>query len=302
MTTDASTPFDGIDPADVTVDDVDESTIKEALSSRSPLEQQRAVEICESLAAENVDHVRPYLDELATLVADDNAVISLNAIQALDHVAEAEPTALDGRLADLVSVMDSELVDVQLTGATLLGRVVVEHPDMVAPDTQALVEAIRDTEPDPNPTDLSDVVDDRVTRETIQEHEEGERKRRMAGRRTLVNVVVAITETEPEAAFDAVEGLVSLLDDVDATVVGGAIDALGELAIADPSVVAPVRDDLVDCLDHHDSSVRARAIRALGHLGDDAAVPALRSVAEDDEDDDVQKLAAETADFLEREA
>jgi len=302
MTTESPTPLEGIDPADVTVDDVDESTIHESLSSHSPLEQQRAVAVCETLADADVDHVRPYLDELASLVADDNAVLALRAIGALDHVAEAEPTALEGRLSVLVSVMDSDLVDVQLTGAALLGRVVVEHPTFVAPYARDLVAAIRDTEPDPNPEDLSGVVDDPVTRQTIQEHEEGERQRRMAGRRTLTNVVVAITETEPVAAFDAVDDLVTLLDDVDPAVAGGAVDALGELAIADPAVVTPVRDVIVDCLDHHASSVRTRAVRALGHLGDDAAVPALRSVADSDEDEDVQDLAGETADFLQRES
>lgn len=302
MTTESTEPLSGIDTDTVTVDDVDESAVHEALSSRSPLVQQNGIEVCEALANENVDSVRPYLDRLSTLVADGNAAISLRAIRVLDGVAETEPSALDDRLADLVSVMDSELVDVQLTGATLLGRVVVERPDLVAPYTTELVEAIRDTEPDPDIEDFSEVVDDPVTQQTLQEHEQGERRRRMAGRRTLSNVVVAIAEAEPDAVIDAVDALVELFDDIDPTVAGGAIDALGELAVEQPAVVAPVRDDLIECLQHDGSTVRARAVRALGHLGDEEAVSALRAAAESDDDPNVRTVADETADYLSNEA
>lgn len=298
MTPDPSKPLDGIDPDVVDMDHVDDAAIHDALSSRSPLVQQRGVEVCETLVAEDVDHVRPFLDELATLVADENAALALRVIKVLDAVAATEPEALEGRLTDLVDVLDSDLVDVQLTGATLLGRLVVERPDLVAPFVRDLIEAIRVTEPDPDLEDFSEVVDDPVTRQTLQEHEEGERRRRMAGRRTLANVVVAVTETKPESALDVVDDLVGLLDDVDPTVAGGAIDALAELAVAKPAVVTPVRNDLIECLHHGRTSVRARAVAALGELGDETAVPELRTVAETDDDPNVREIARETADFL----
>lgn len=298
MTPDSSKPLAGIDPDDVDPEDVDDAAVHDALASRSPLVQQRGVEVCEALVAVDVDRVRPFLDELATLIADENAAIGLRAIGVLDAVAATEPDALEGRLTHLVSVLDSDLVDVQLTGATLLGRLVVERPGLVAPFVRELIEAIRVTEPGPDVEDFGEVVDDPVTRQTIQEHEEGERRRRVAGRRTLVNVVVAVTETEPEAAFDAVDDLVGLLDDVDPTVAGGAIDALAELAVARPGVVAPARDDIVECLHHDRTVVRARAVAALGELGDETVVPELRTVAETDADQNVQEIARETADFL----
>ncbi|WP_435180547.1 HEAT repeat domain-containing protein [Halorussus sp. AFM4] len=298
MTTDSSEPLDGTDPESVSPDDVDEAEVRAALASSSPLVKQTGVDVCETLAEADVDAVRPYLDDVAALADDDNAAIALRAIAVLDEVAGEDPAAMEGRVAGLVSAADAEVVDVQLTAATALGKLVVARPDLVAPYASRLAEAIRDTEPDPEPEDVGDLVDDRVTRRTIAEHVEGERKRRTSGRRTLVNVAVAVTEEEPEAAFDAAEGLVALLDDVDPGVAGGAVDALGELAKADPEVVAPASDRLTECLDHDRTVVRARAVRALGHLGDDAAVPDLRRVAEADDDEDVRELAAETADFL----
>ncbi len=299
MTSDSSSPLDGITPASVTPDDIDETAVHAALASSNPMVRQRGVEVCETLAEADVDAVRPFLDEVAPLAADGNVVVSLRAFAVLDAVSEREPSALDGRLADPVSAVDSEIVDVQLTGATLLGTLVVKRPDLVAPYARQLIEAIRATEPDPEVRDFSDVVADEVTQRTLREHEESERTRRISARRTLINVVVAVTEQEPASSFDLVDDLVTLLGDVDPGIVGGAIDALGELATENPSAVAPVSDRLRECLDHDRTVVRARAIRALGHLGDDAAVEKLRILADSDADENVREIAAKTANFLE---
>lgn len=300
MTPDAPEPFDGIDPSTATPEDVDDAELREALDAANPLVRQRALETSESLAATDPDALRPLLDDLVALADDDNAAVALRAIGVLDAVVSDDPSALEGRLGPLVDVADDEIVDVQLTAATVLGKLVVARPDLVAPHAHTLVEAVRTTEPPASPSGYGDVVDDPVTRQTIEEHEEGERQRRASARRTLVNVVVAVTEEEPEAALEGelVDALVTLLDDVDPSVVGGAVDALGQLAATDSSAVAPVRGVLVDCLDHGRVVVRARAIRALGYFGDDAAVPELREVAERDDDEDVRELAAETAAFL----
>lgn len=302
MTADSSKPLDGIAPESITSEDIDEAEVRTALSASNPMVRQRGVEVCESLAEESVDAVEPFLDTVASLTGDTNAAISLRAISVLDTVAGNDPAALEGRLAEFANALDSEIVDVQLTGATTFGKLVVERPDLVAPHADPLIESIRVTEPDRNLRDFSDVVDDRVTQKTLQEQEDGERKRRISGRRTLVNVVVAVTEEAPESALDAVAELVTLLDDGDPAVSGGAVDALGHLAAENPESVAPVSDRLLDCLDHDRTVVRARTIRALGNLGDDAAVSKLRTVAETDPDDDVQKLAEDTATFLAEES
>ncbi|SDN23145.1 HEAT repeat-containing protein [Halogranum gelatinilyticum] len=298
MTTDSSKPLDGIAPEETTPDDVDDAEIRAALASSSPLVRQRGVEVLGSLAAQDLDAVDPFLDEIATATADDNVAIALRAIGVLDTVAVNDPTRLDGRLDDLVSVLDSELVDVQLTGGRVLATLVVEQPELVSPYVRELVAAIRATELDENPQNFGEVVSDPVTRQTLEQHEQGERDRRLDSRRTLVNVVVAVAETDPDAAVEAVDDLVALLDDVDPTVAGGAVDALGELAASHPDAVAPVVDRLVDCLDHYHTLVRARAIRALGYLGEESTVSALQEVAENDDDEDVRELAADTAEFI----
>ncbi|WP_247003874.1 HEAT repeat domain-containing protein [Halosolutus gelatinilyticus] len=298
MTTDSPEPLDGVAPESVSPGDVDDAEIRAALSSSNPLVRQRGAAVCETLAAEAVDAVRPFFDDIASLAADDSIAVVLRAIAVLQTVAERDPGALEGRLEGLVDAVETDIADVQLTGARALGTIVVARPALVAPHARRLIAAVRATELDPDVSDFGDVVDDEVTRRTLQDHEEEERTRWIAGRRTLVNVVVAVAEAAPRSTADAVPDLVALLDDADPIVTGGAVDALGELAATNPDAVAPARDPLIDCLDHDQVVVRARAIRALGHLGDDAAVSKLRAVAAADPNGDVRELASDTADFL----
>ncbi|WP_226021853.1 HEAT repeat domain-containing protein [Halomicrobium salinisoli] len=299
MSTDAADPLEGVDTDSVTPDEVDGEEIEDALASSNPMTRQRGVEVCETFAESDVDAVRPYLDAVATLVNDGNAAIALRAISVLDAVADAEPAALEGRTASLAAVADHDIVDVQLTAGVALGKVVVERADLVAPFVERLIAGIRETELSGGIPEVPDVVDHEATKQTIREHEEQERERRLSARRTLSNVVVAVTQEAPDEAVDAVDDLLTLLDDRDPEVAGCAVDALGELADPHPEAVEPVLDELLECLDHDRSSVRARAIRALGRLGDDAAVPELRTMAEEDDEENVRELAAETADYLE---
>jgi hypothetical protein len=299
MEDNSSEPLSNVDPATVTPSTVDDTAVRAALASSVPLVRQRGLEVCR-LAETDVDAVRPFLDDLAPLAEDSNAATALRAIAVFDAVAGADPTALDGRVGALARAVDTFHVDIQLTGATALGKVVVERPDLVAPHVHRLLSAFDETELDRELPDYSDVVDDRVTQQTLREKEEGERRRAVSARRTLINVVVAVAEQTPAAIAhrETVDGLVTLFDDVDPGVVGGAVDALAELATADPAVVAPARGQLVECLDHDRTVVRARAVRALGQLGDDAAVENLHRLAASDDDEDVRELAADTAAFL----
>ena len=298
MPTDSAEPLGDVDPDTVDPDDVAAADVRAALGSDDPLAQRRAVEVCETLADAGVDAVEPHLDAVAALTHGGHSAVALGAIAVLDTVAEEQPGALADRIAPLAEATGMHIVDVQLTSASALAKVVVDRPDLVAPHAPTLLRAIGSTEPTRELTDFGEVVDDPVTRRTLREKEEEERERRLSARRTLINVVVAAAEGAPDAVPDVVDELVALRDDVDPGVAAGAADALAELAAADADRVDAATDPLLDCLDHERSAVRARAIRALGHLGADAAVPRLRALATEDGDADVREIAADTADFL----
>lgn len=294
-----SDPLDGIDPDSVTAEDVTDEQIEAALNSSLPLPRQHGVLVCKTLAAANSEHVRPFLDELEEIVTEENAAIVMHAIDVYDVLAEDDPSLLEGHLDGLAEAIDTDHVDIQMKGASAFGTLVVEHSELCVPHTPAMIQVIADTEVDRELPDFSDFVDDRVTRQTLQEHEESERQRRMSARRLLVNVVVAVAEQHPESLTDQVDALAALFDDMDPSIVGGAIDAIREIGIVDPEAVAPVEDQLLACLDHHSEAVQARAINAIGHLEIEGAVPELRSLAESTDNEDLREIAEETATFLE---
>lgn len=298
MTMDPSDPLEGIAPESISPRDIDESKVHAALSAPNPTVRRRGMDVCLTLAKSDIDAVRPFLDDIAPLAGDDNAVVALRAIAILGTVSHSEPAALEGRLSGLVGALDTDIVDVQLNSGPVFRKLAIERPDLLVPHTRQLIEAIRGTEFDREIRDFGDVIDDRVTRQTLQTHEMGERRRRVASRRTLINVVVALVENNPRSMRDIVVDLLTLLDDVDPAITSGAVAALGQLAATEPDAVAPVSDRVIDCLDHDRSAVRARAIWALGHLGDDAAVSKLQTIAETDDDDEIRNIANETANFL----
>jgi HEAT repeat protein len=298
MTTDPSDPLDGVDPELVAPEDVDEAEVQAALTSSNPLVEQRGVGVCETLAEADIDAVRPFLDEIGSLLTEDNVAIVLRAIEVLKTVARDEPTAIESVLSDLVSILDSDLAGIQLEGVAVLGVLVIDRPDLCSPYAHRLIKALQATELEPE-TDFGEIVDDQVTRQTIEEHEWEERQRRISARQSLINVVIAVAEAEPRTMVAEVDDLIALLDDDNPNVTGGAINALRAIAEAEPDAVIPVSDRLVDCLDHDSEAVRAHTIQALGHIGDDTAASDLRAVAETDPNEDIRSIAAETADFLE---
>ncbi|MFC7068662.1 HEAT repeat domain-containing protein [Halobaculum lipolyticum] len=298
MNSDSSEPLEGVDPDAVAPGAVDAAELRAGLAADSPLVRQRAVAVCDALADADPAAVAPVLDAVATAVADGNSAIALRAIAVFDTVAGHDPGALEGYLDPLVDRADDDIVDVQLTAATALAKVVVARPDLVAPSLDRLIGGVRATAIDDTPEGFGEYVRDEATRQTLREHQQGERDRRTSARRTLINVVVAVLESEAAAAVDRVDDLAGLLNDDDPAVAGGAVDGIGEIAAVDPAAVRPVRDRLIACLDHEHTVVRARAVRALGHLGDDEAVPALRRTADGDDNEDVREVAAETAAFL----
>ena len=276
----------------------DGSELRTALGSPNPLIRQEGLEACTRVIEADIHAIEPYLDEIVEHANDDDITVALRTLEILDTIVDENPAMLEGELSPLVEGLNTEHANVQSRGGRLLARLVVDRPGFLTPHVRGIVEALEATELDSRPRQFNKLTGDPVTRQALQEHEETERKRRISSRRTLINVVVAVAETEPRSVSGAVDGLAELLDDTDPAVVGGAVDALGEIAARDPSAVVPVRRRLLDCLDHGRTVVRARAVRALGRLGDDRSIPKLRSIAESDDDEDVRELAAETADFL----
>ncbi len=291
-------PLADVDLDELSPDELDADEIRAALTSSNRLVRQRGARICVRLATEDPSHVLPHLDCLGAMLDDDSIVAAQQAATALIPVAREYPGELEGLLGGVISFADTDLGGDRSRAAKILADVVVERPDICAPHTAELLQVVRDAKSTLE-SDAASMASDDVTRETIRRHEETESQARFVSRVSLAHVVVAIAEEHPEAVAPCLDDLVALLDDDDSSIVAAALDALAEVAEFDPAAVSDHVSPVIDRLDHPADGIRARAIRTLGFTGNPDAVPALRSVAERDEDEDVRALAADTANFLE---
>lgn len=299
MSNDASVPVGDVDPESGELSERDVADIREALQADEPITRQEGARTCKLVLQENPDALRPLVDDLVVLLEDDNMSAAQQAGTVLLGVATEHPDALTDSVSEIVTLANHEVNAVQLIGAQLLSKVVVERPAAAAPVVDRLFPILRDHPGSFEPSEGADMVDNPDTRQTIVAHEQEEHGMQLQTQGTIANVIVAVAEAEPSAFVDHVDELVDLVDHDDAAIAGLAVETLTEVGEAHPDAIAPAYDQFVDALDHDDQRVYVRAVRALGVLGDDRAVEPLRDLAESTDDEDVSELAADTATFLE---
>jgi HEAT repeat protein len=283
---------------DVTPESVDSSAVLAALAAdRAPV-RQRGARVCETLAADDVDAVRPFVDALGRALHDDDPGVVQTAAAALTEVTTTDPDAVTGVLDDAATLADATLGGVQVAGAQLLAAVARQRPSHCTPIVGTLLDRLASLPATDDGQSVAACVDDRVTQRTIQQHEQVERQHEQVARQVFANVVVAAAEADPSAVSGHVETVAELTTVEDPVVRGAALDVLAAVGQESPCAVDPVADVVVACLDADEHVVRARAVQTLGHLQDERHVDVLREVAETDSDEDVAALADETAAFL----
>ncbi|WP_459194643.1 HEAT repeat domain-containing protein [Halosimplex sp. J119] len=304
MSDGSSEPLSGVDLESLTATDVDRDEVRAALESDNPVVRQRGTRVCATLSARDVDAIRPLAADLLARLDDESLAVARHAGTALVSLSDAYPGELPSDVEPVVGFAESDLGGVRMVGARILGNLVVDHPDAVAPYVDRIVAAVANSEGTYEQSDLEGHAEaaqeaDDVAAENVVQANKEEAQKRVVARAALANIVVAVAEDDPGAVAPLVDEVVPLLDDPDPNVVGAALDTFGALAEADPDSVASAVDAVADCLDHDDEMLRARAIRTLGFAGATEAADRLRTVAETDGDEDVRDLAAETAEFLE---
>lgn len=296
---DVEDPLEDVDVQDATLESIDHDAVRAGLSHDEQQIVWRAISVLDVLATEDIADIDPFLDELFDLLAVDNAATTQRAGGLLFARAREDPALFTEHVGDVVELFSFETGGHHNLGANILAKVVLEDASAIAPHLDAVLAATERTDVMVE-TELPDeLVHEAEGMEAYWTKDQEETQLRFDARNKLVNVLVAVVEEEPAAVADAAPDVAALLDHDDDVVVANAIDALAAYAEHDPAIVEPHVDALVACLDNTDEIVRARAIRALGFAGATDAAEELRAVAEDDEDDDVSEMAAETAEFLE---
>lgn len=296
---DVEDPLEDVDVQNATLESVDHDAVREGLRHDEQQIVWRAISVCDVLAAEDISHIDPFLAELLALLSVDNAATTQRAGGLLFARAKDDPTLFTDHVGAVVDLFSFETGGHRNLGANILAKVVLEEPGAIAPHFDEVVAATEGTDVMVH-TELPDeLVHEAEGMKAYNTKDREETALRFDARNKLVNVLVAVVEEEPAAVADDVPDVAALLDHDDEVVVSNAIDALAAYAEHDPALVEDHVDALIACLDHEDEQIRARTIRALGFAEATGAVDALRTVAEDDEDEDVSEMAAETADFLE---
>lgn len=296
--TDAEDPLEDVDVQSATAESVDHDAVRAALAHDQQTVVRRAVAVCEVIAADDLAGLDPFLEDLAWLLVEGNEATAHRAAGLLFAKAKEEPSAFTEYVDDVTALLSYDVGGHRMLGANILAKVVVEDPDAVRPHLDEVVAGLETVDVNVSSEIPEDATIDTPGTTAIQQKDMEESQLRIDARNKLVNVLVAVVEDDPAAAADHAPDIGALVDHDDAVVVAHAIDALAEYAQVDPGLVEPHVEDLVDRLDHWDEVVRARAIRALGFAEAEEAAPALRSVAEDDDEEDVRALAAETAEYL----
>lgn len=285
-----------LDPASVTGDDVSVAAVQDALAVDDPLTRQHACAVCLHLAADSPDDAVQYVDVLLEAFEDESVVVVQRAAAALVTIAEAHPEVFEGAGKIVIDLYDHDISTVRVYAAKLLAQIAVDHPAFLEPTIESLVEALA-AEDSIEPVSADTSVEE-ATMDAIRRQDAEEQKRAQLARETAANVVVSIAEHRPASLVPTVEQLTTLLHEDATPVVAAVVDALGVVAEAHPDAVQESIPDLVDLLGHDDAVVRARAVRALGFAGAEDQTEAVRRIAENDPDEDLRELAAETVDWL----
>lgn len=293
-------PLDGVVLDDVDPESIAPAELRAALESERSLVRQRGARVCAALAADDVDRVRPFVDELGGVLRDENAGVVQTAAAALQEIAAIDVSAVVPILDDLAALVGSDHPSIQLAGAQLLGDVAEERPADCVPVLGELLDGLRDAPVTAGADSYATYVEDRGTKEAIQQREQESREYEQHARQLAANVVIAAANADPAAVVEHADTLAELAATDDVVVRSAALDALGTLARESPESVRPHVSVAETALDAEATVVRARAVRLFGFLGDEEYVDVLERVAQSDPDEEVATFAGETASFLAR--
>lgn len=295
------------DLADLGVDDLsadDVERLRDALVNGEGIARDRAAETCLALAEDDADSVLPLVPALTTVLETADATTVLKAASTLGIVADRRPDAVTDAVGPLAGLLTHDLPKVQVAAANALRPVGTEHPEMVAPHVDALVDALAADVVDPmeGADQVDATISNRQFRQQLTAVRDEERRRQREAQGIAEGLLFAVADHDPDAVAPYAPTIVDLLSVEDTDIVACAAAILGTVAAADPGTVDGAVAPLVDCLAREDDAIRTYAIHALGHLDDPTAVEPLRELASDGAlDESVREIARETAEWLDRE-
>ncbi|PCR92204.1 HEAT repeat domain-containing protein [Natrinema ejinorense] len=256
------------------------------------------------VAVDDPDRVAAISERVIERLEDEFPVARSTAAAVLATIANEHPEAVRPGLPALVDTLDQHPPRTGYRAARALGPVLEAEPAGFVPEADALLDVLADppTVWAPGPSELAefpagkrDSVADCL--ESRRDEIETDRARARGIREFTAHALVEVTARAPEAVADRLEEFVPALSNEPPLARAATIDAIANVARADPAAAEPTIDAVIDRLEDEAEYVRAHAVRALGFAEATDAVEPLRTVAEE-ADGEVGELAADTAEWL----
>ncbi|MFP8890255.1 HEAT repeat domain-containing protein [Natrialbaceae archaeon A-CW2] len=246
-----------------------------------------------------IEDVRPHLED-EFLVAQNTAAL-LFARQ-----ARHDPEPVRESVPELLELLDQDPPILRFRAAGALAPLLADHVDVFVPHTDRLVEVLVDSPTVtlvPDEGELEELEDETV--ELLQElandreeQYERDRKRSQGVREFAANAIVEVAEIEPDQIAPHVRVLATTINDDRPIVRTALLDTMAIIAQDDPEAVQPAIEAIRARLNDEVDYVRAHAVRALGYGEATEAIEDLRELADQDVDENLRGLAADTADWL----
>ena len=290
-----------LDPESVTQSDVDLDLVRDAVRNETDLVRDRAAAILLAFAEDDPESVLPAVEEIAVGIDSDHInvrhkTLSAAVILGEDHVDELGPI-----VEPTVNCLYDHVPRTQAFAAKALRPIAAERPEWLVPHTDLLLTVVREDLEDLTDQFPDEVLEDPRAGEQFQNVAEEEKKQQFLARAVAANLLYEAVDTDPSAAPD-LEELLDTIKGADGTVTAAMIDTIAAIGQADPIAIEDAVEPMIELLDHPTEEIQARVVKALGFSGDDRAIEPLRDLADDPSaGDDLQALAAETADWIETE-
>lgn len=276
------------------------------LDDEHPTARSIAMRAVAAVAADDPSRLAPHVDVLREGLQDSSLVAKTAAAGAYGHVAEYDTDLVADDPGVVIDLFDQNPPLLRYRAAMALRPVLIEDPEALAPHVEELIDVLVDgprvSLPDPDdpevPDDMRETV--RSVAENRSEEFDKDKSRSQGVLELAANAVVEVAECAPEAVADHVETLAEALDSQRPIVRTPVVDAIGTVAEHDSDAAAPVVDDLRALLDDDAEYVQAHTVRALGFAEATSAAEDVRALAADEDvDENLRELAADTADWLE---
>jgi HEAT repeat protein len=290
-----------LNPDSVTRDDVELDLVREALRNETDLVRDRAAAILLAFAEADPESVLPAIEEIAIGVDSDHINVTHKTLSTVVLLGEEHVDELEPLVEPTVGCLYDEVPRTQAFAAKALQPIAANHPEWLVPHTDLLL-SVAQAELEDLTDDIPDeTLEDPNAAEQFQNAAKEEQKQQFLARAVAANLLYEAVDADPSTA-PAVDELLDTIEGADGTVTAAMIDSIAAIGEAGPIAIEGAVEPLIELLDHPAEEVRARVVKALGFSGDDRAVEPLRDLADDpDAGDDLQALAAETADWIEQE-